>query len=208
MNERRHASGRASLSADHDATYPDRMVAHVQEFLPALPTLHHGVKETSDLLKRLVRDFNGSLVLRLWNGTTFSLGNAGYDNPGPPFTWGCRHPGVVRSMVLGHDPLGLAETYFRGEIDIEGDFFAALGLKDPLHSIRMSTLDRVGAVFSALRLRSPHAARPGVAAAGSPLRGRSVRVDSRGCVQPRAATVEAGHRERVSLLGLSRSAWP
>ena len=28
----------------------------------------------------------------------------------------CRHPSVVRSMVLGRDPLRLAEAYFRGEI--------------------------------------------------------------------------------------------
>ena len=69
-------------------------------------------------------------------------------------------------MVLRRDPLRLVDAYFRGEIDIEGDFFAVLGLKDRLLSIRMSTLDLIGAVFSALRLRSPHSARPGVAAAG------------------------------------------
>lgn len=108
-----------------------------------------------------------------------SLGNAGHDNPSPPFRLVCRHPSVVRSMVLGRDPLRPAVAYFRGEIDIESDFFAALGLKDHLHSIRMSTLDRVGAVFSALRLRSPQVARPGIAAVGSPRQGRSVRAHSK-----------------------------
>lgn len=179
MNKQSHASGRVSLSADHDATCTDGAVAHVQEFLPTVPTLQHGVKEASDLLKRLFRGFDGSLALRLWNGTTLSLGNAGHDNSRPSFTLVCRYPSVVRSMVLGRDPLRLAEAYFRGEIDIEGDFFAALGLKDHLHSIRMSTLDRVGAVFSALRLRSPHAEMPGVASAGSPRQGRSVRAHSK-----------------------------
>ena len=179
MNAQSHAPRRALLCADHDATYTDGTVAHVQDFLPALPTLHHGVREASALLKRLFRGFNGSLALRLWNGTTLRLGNAEHENPRPPFTLVCRHPSVVRSMVLGRDPLRLAEAYFRGEVDIEGDFFAALGLKDQLHSIRMSTLDRVGAVFSALRLRSPQAARPVVAAAGSSLQGRIVRAHSK-----------------------------
>ena len=179
MNAQSHASGRASFSADHAATYPDGTVAHGQDLLPALPALNHSVKEASDLLKRLFRGFDGSLALRLWNGTTLSLGNARHDNPRPPFTLVCRHPGVVRSMVLGRDPLRLAESYFRGEIDIEGDFFAALGLKDHLHSIRMSTLDRVGAVFSALRLRSPRSTSSGVSAAGSPLQGRSVRAHTK-----------------------------
>lgn len=96
-------------------------------------------------------------MVRLWNGTTLRLGSAWHGNARPAFTLVCRHPSVVRSMVLGRDPLRLAEAYFRGKIDIEGDFFAALGLKDHLHSIRMSTLDRAGAVFSALRLPTPDA---------------------------------------------------
>jgi len=144
-----------------------------------LPTLQHGVKEATDLLKRMFRGFNGSLVLRLRNGTPLRLGNARHDNPRPPFMLVCRHPSVVRLMVLRRDPLRLVDAYFRGEIDIEGDFFAVLGLKDRLLSIRMSTLDLIGAVFSALSLRSPHSARPGVAAAGSPLQGRSVRAHSK-----------------------------
>ena len=60
-------------------------------------------------------------------------------------------------MVLGRDRLRLAEAYFRGDIDIEGDFFAALGLKDHLNSIRLSTLDQMSVLLSALRLRLPEA---------------------------------------------------
>ncbi|MEO7941145.1 MAG: cyclopropane-fatty-acyl-phospholipid synthase family protein [Burkholderiaceae bacterium] len=97
----------------------------------------------------------------------------------PRYTLVCRSPSVVRSMVIGRDPLRMVEAYFRGEIDIEGDFFAALCLKDHLHSIRMSTLDRVSSVFSALRLRSPQTARPVVAADASPLQGRGVRAHSK-----------------------------
>ena len=179
MNEHSHFFVRTAFSSDHAVTYPDGTVAQGQDLLPALPTSHHSVKEASDLLKRLFRGFNGSLALRLWNGTILNLGNAGHHSPRQAFTLVCRHPSVVRSMVLGRDPLRLAEAYFRGEIDIEGDFFAALGLKDHLHSIRMSTLGRVGAVFSALRLRSPRSTSLGGAAAGSPLQGRSVRAHSK-----------------------------
>ena len=179
MNEQSRASGHASFSADHVATYADGAVAHAQGLLPALPALHHGVKEASDLLKQLFRGFDGSLALRLWNGTTLRLGNARHDNAQLPFTLICRHPSVVRSMVLGRDPLRLAEAYFRGDIDIEGDFFAALSLKDHLHTIRMSSLERFGAVFSALRLRGSRAASASVAAASPPPRGLSVRAHSK-----------------------------
>lgn len=112
-----------------------------------------GADHASELLKRLFRGFGGSLALRLWNGTTLRLGASGPGGVEPPFTLVCRSPSVVRSMVLGRDPLRLAEAYFLGDIDIEGDFFAALSLKNHLHAIRLTLLDRVGALFSALSLR-------------------------------------------------------
>lgn len=55
-------------------------------------------------------------------------------------------------MALGRDPLRLAEVYFRDDVDIEGDFFAALGLKDHLRTISMSWRDRIGAAAAAMRL--------------------------------------------------------
>jgi cyclopropane-fatty-acyl-phospholipid synthase len=63
-----------------------------------------------------------------------------------------RDASVVRSMVLGRDPLRLAEAYFRSELDIEGDFLAALGLKDQLQSIQLSTRDLLGALINAFQL--------------------------------------------------------
>lgn len=96
---------------------------------PPTSTLHPEVKQASDLLKRLFQGFNGSFTMRLWNGTNLKLGNAEHDDARPEFTLVCHSPGVVRSMVLGRDRLRLAEAYFRGAIDVEGDFLAALSLR-------------------------------------------------------------------------------
>ena len=135
--------------------------------------------EASDLLKRLFRSFDGSLALRLWNGTTLRLGNAAPHASDPPFTLVCHHPGFVRSMVLGRDPLRLAEAYFQGDIDVEGDFFAALCLKDHMRSIRLSLRDRLGALLTALRLQAPREARPDLESHRSTLHGRAVKAHSR-----------------------------
>ena len=140
--------------------------------------IHPGADETSVLLKRVFRSFDGSFALRLWNGITLRLGNAVAQEPDPRFTLVCRDPGVVRSIVLGRDRLRLAEAYFRGDIDVEGDFFAALGLKDHLNSIRLSTLDRLGVLRSALRLRVSDA----LPAHGGPplaLHGRAVKAHTK-----------------------------
>ena len=145
----------------------------------ASPFCAVGVDDASDLLKRLFRSFTGSFALRLWNGTTLRLGKAGADQPDPPFTLVFRNPGVVRSMVLGRDRLRLAEAYFRGDIDIEGDFFAALSLKDHLNSIRLSFSERLGAVFSALLLRAPDEVPPNSGSQRSSLHGRAVKAHTK-----------------------------
>ena len=139
---------------------------------------HRGADEASRLLNRLFRSFDGSLAMRLWDGTTLRLGSATPASE-PPFTLVCRHPNVVRSMVLGRDPLRLAEAYFRGDIDVEGDFFAALGLKDQLHRIRLSFRERLGAVLCALRLGGFSNARSGVASGGLPSHTGAVKAHSR-----------------------------
>ena len=139
---------------------------------------HPGVDEASALLKQLFRGFDGSFALRLWNGITLRLGKAVAHESDARFTLVCRNPSVVRSIVLGRDRLRLAEAYFQGDIDIEGDFFAALGLKDHLNSIRISTRDRLGVLLSALRLWLPDAL-PGHGGQPLPLHGRAVKAHSK-----------------------------
>ena len=138
-----------------------------------------GADDASDLLTRLFRGFDGSLAMRLWNGTTLRLGAPGAGATEPPFTLVCRNPSVVRSIVLGRDPLRLAEAYFQGDIDIEGDFFAALRLKDHLHAIRLTLRDRMGALFSALSLRSSEAASAAPPSRRTSHHARAVKVHSK-----------------------------
>ena len=106
------------------------------------------------LLHRLFRQLNGTVVLRLWNGTLLQLGSVVpvADTDALRFVLVCHNPSTVRGMVLGRDPLRLVDAYFRGDIDIEGDFFAALGLKDQLQQLRISWRDRVPALLDSLRL--------------------------------------------------------
>src|SRR6202522_3269144 len=127
---------------------------------------YRGADIAAELLTRLFRNLPGTLALRLWNGADLCIGKAGPDRREPRYALVFRNPGVVCSMVLGRDPLRLAEAYFRGDMDIEGDFFAALSLKDHLQSIRISPRDRLGAVIAALRLRALNPAGRGAASRG------------------------------------------
>jgi cyclopropane-fatty-acyl-phospholipid synthase len=119
---------------------------------------YRGSEQASDLLKRLFRRYPGSLNLKLWNGTLLRVGTTAAGGADSPFTLVFRSPEVVWSAVLGQDPLTLADAYFRGDLDIEGDFFAALSIKDHLDALQMPAGERLRAAFAALRLRMLNAA--------------------------------------------------
>jgi cyclopropane-fatty-acyl-phospholipid synthase len=119
---------------------------------------YRGSEQASELLMRLFRRYPGSLNLRLWNGTTLRVGTTAAVGTDSPFTLVFRSPEIVWSAVLGRDPLALADAYFRGDLDIEGDFFAALSLKDHLEVLQLSAGEKLGAAFTALRLRMLNAA--------------------------------------------------
>ena len=140
------------------------------------------------LLAKIFRHVRMGIAVRLWSGPTFGVGaTAGSAAAEPPFVLWFRTPRAVVSLVLGRDPLRLADAYFRGEVDIEGDLFAALGLKDHLEEMSLSPAERFSAFFMALKLRSLNqglaAVRgsPGVQAARerAHTRGRAVRVHSK-----------------------------
>jgi len=76
------------------------------------------------ILTRLLRSFAGSADLQLWDERSLSVGQAP-----PAFTLVLRDPKLLRSLVTARGPVLLADAYFRGQIDIEGDLYSALALK-------------------------------------------------------------------------------
>jgi cyclopropane-fatty-acyl-phospholipid synthase len=106
----------------------------------------------AELLRRLFCQLDHPLRLRLWNGTVLQLGKAARAGAAHGFTLVCQQPAAVRRLVLGRDPLRMAEAYFREEVDIEGDIFAALALKDHLHQIGLAWRDRLPAALHTWRL--------------------------------------------------------
>ena len=150
-----------------------------QKFDFAILHPDRGLAAAGSLLKRLFGKFEGNLAMQLWNGDPLRLGSdAPRDGP-PPFTLVIRNPGAIAAMVLGFDRLRFAEAYFRGDVDIEGDFFAALGLKDHLDTIKLSWRDRLAVLLPALRLQALKKAWPKAVDSASPSQGLSVTAHSR-----------------------------
>jgi cyclopropane-fatty-acyl-phospholipid synthase len=139
---------------------------------------YRGSEIASDLLGRLFRRLPMSLTLRLWNGATVQVG-ADSGAPESRFALVFCNPEAVSTAVLGRDPLRLAEAYFRGDLDIEGDFFAALALKDHLQEVQMSVGEQIGAAAAAMRLRALNVERRQARIQWAPSRGPAVKAHSK-----------------------------
>lgn len=77
------------------------------------------------------------MAVCLWDGQTAAFGAGASE-----FTLVFRESRPFRELLLFSDPLCLAEAYFLGKVDIEGDLYAALQLKDYLQSLRLSAIEK------------------------------------------------------------------
>lgn len=120
------------------------------------------------IVQRVFRDYPGNLAVRLWDGSTSSFG-AGR----PAVTLIVREPGVLRDLILFRDPLRLAEAYVQGGLDVEGDIYAALGMKDHLQSLDLSASEKVAFLFTALLLRGASTSMRAATTTREPFSGRA-----------------------------------
>ena len=112
-----------------------------------------GTREAAKFLWTLFQDFKGHLIVRLWNGKVVRLGNnCGTEKP-LPFELHFRSENAVRCLVLGSDPLRMADAYFRDDIDVTGDFFSVLKMADLLGELRPGFVQRMRIFFQSLHWR-------------------------------------------------------
>ena len=146
-----------------DSTYPGPL-GRANSIIAADTDSRHSPAQTgyagqalaAELLGKIFKRLDMCVAMRLWSGPMFRVGGGVAPVAGaePSFLLWFRTPAAVVSMVLGRDPLRLADAYFRGEVDIEGDLFAALALKDHLEEIKLPLGERWTAFLMALKLRS------------------------------------------------------
>lgn len=98
------------------------------------------------ILDRLLRGARRPPAVRLWNDSKYEL------VADPDCTLVVRNPRLLRRLVLEGSPLALADGYFRGELEVEGDLYAALTLKNDLQVLSLTWRDKLRLAIDALRL--------------------------------------------------------
>lgn len=97
------------------------------------------------LLRRVFAGLRAPLLFRLWDGTDAPVGGRGDCGFAVVF----RSRPVFRRILRNPTPFRFGEAYISGEIDIEGDVFAAMRAANEIEALRIPFGTRV-AVLAAL----------------------------------------------------------
>lgn len=108
---------------------------------------YNGLDSAHRILYRLLDGYPNVLAVYLWDNRVLQVGEGQ-----PAFTLHLRHPGVLRDLVLFQDPVRLAEAYFGGDVEVAGDFNAALGLRHHLENLRLPFIEKAWLALRALAL--------------------------------------------------------
>ena len=100
----------------------------------------------AEVLRRVLGGVSFGFAARLWDGSCLHLGG-----DGEPFTLVFRSRRSFRKLMLRPNTLGFAVAYVNGELDVEGDLFAAIRLAAHIEALRVGFKDRL-AVLRALML--------------------------------------------------------
>ena len=111
--------------------------------------------QAHQVLSYLFRDYLGSFVIQLWNDSKLFIGN-----DLSAFTLKIKDAGVLRDLILFRDPIRLAEAYFDGSIEVDGDFNAAFGLRSYLESLRLPLGTKLNLALKVLFLNRHKPAHP------------------------------------------------
>lgn len=123
-------------------------------------------------MRHVFGNYTGCLEIGLWNGETIRLG-VGTPEVAVIFN----SPAAFRNLILRRDILHLAQSYFFGDIDVNGDFHALFAQRDHLAKLKPSLRDRFNLLLDAIFL-SQGANDQGVAAThatSTPRQSRSIK---------------------------------
>jgi cyclopropane-fatty-acyl-phospholipid synthase len=102
----------------------------------------------ADLLTRVFAGLDVPLTFRLWDGTDTHVGAPGKSACAVVF----RSPPVLRRLLRRPTPLRFGEAFIAGDIDIEGDLFAAMDVASHVEHLRVPLATRLAVMAGLLRL--------------------------------------------------------
>ena len=110
--------------------------------------MHEPSGKAVRLLARVFARLDVPLPVRLWDGTSATLGAPGESRFAVVF----RSPRALRRLLRRPTPLRFGEAFIDGEIDIEGDLFAAMATADHVERLRVPLGTKLGVLAGLIGL--------------------------------------------------------
>ena len=95
-------------------------------------------RRAAEMLHRVFGHRVTGCAFRLWDGTRVTLGD-----DAPVCTVVVHRPETFFRLMRDPSPYNFAEAYVAGDLDLEGDLFAAMKIADAIEEIRPSNRDRL-----------------------------------------------------------------
>ncbi len=102
---------------------------------PTTPPTKRPIAE--QIVDQLCSDLPVSFAVRFWDGKTVCYGED------PLFTLVFNKEDAFKRLLLFPDALTAGEAFIKNEIDIEGDIFAALHLKNHFENLNLTIAEKV-----------------------------------------------------------------
>jgi cyclopropane-fatty-acyl-phospholipid synthase len=115
-----------------------------------------------NMLRSIFDQFDGHLQIQLWDGQRVNLGMQAAPVNGSPFVLIFHTPAILETFLKRKDPLTFAESYFKCEMDIEGDLAALLALREQFNRLHFDWRLKGRALIDQLikQVRQPVSFRP------------------------------------------------
>ena len=99
------------------------------------------------ILLKIFKAYPDIFTFKLWDNREFLIGK-GISK----FTIAIQSPTVLKDIVLFQDPIKLAEAYFEGLVEVDGDFNAAMHLRYYLENLKLSFNEKLLLISRAIKI--------------------------------------------------------
>ena len=111
-----------------------------------------GTELARHILHRLFYNFDAGIRICLWDGSEMLLGRSH-----PEFSLTFRSSRAFHDLLLSHHPLRVVESYIRGFIDVDGDFYSAIKLRHYLAKLHLPIADKLMFAAKSLLIKPDNA---------------------------------------------------
>jgi len=103
-------------------------------------------EKIQSVVRKVCSDVKSSFAIRFWDGSTICIGSR------PRFTLAFNDKNAFRKILISPDALTAGEAFIKKQIDLEGDIYSALRIKDDFKNLRLTLAEKAAIILDLWRV--------------------------------------------------------